>query len=510
MANNHPTSVNLGFEEKLWKAADKLRSNLDASEYRSVVLGLIFLKYISDAFKEDNDSYRNLHVSLIDFKDSDEYSNKKVFSVPPTARWDYIEKNLQKSEIGQLIDLAMESIEHANPSLRGVLPKNYSREALEKGCLSDLIALVGTIGLVDEENKNKDILGRVFEYFLGQFAELEGKKGGQFYTPPCVVRLLVGMTKPFKGKVFDPCCGSGGMFVQSEKFIELHGGKTSDILIYGQESNRTAWGLCKMNLAIRGIIGNIRWGDSFSNDLHIDLEADFILANPPFNAKDWKRNKLLQDKRWKYGIPPARNANFAWIQHFIHHLSPTGIAGFILTNGSLSSKTSNVGNIRKNIVEADLIDCIVTLPDKLFYNTGIPACLWVINRNKKNGKFRDRRNEVLFIDARCLGVSVDRAHRELTRNDIQRISETYNNWKTGNGEYRNILGFCKSVTMNQICDHSFILTPARYVGIPKAVEEEFFAEKMARLTSELAEQFEQAEELTKSIRNNFGDLGYDL
>lgn len=476
--------LSLVFEQKLWQAANKLRSNLDASEYRTVVLGLIFLKYIS---------------------------HQIIFSVPPSARWDYLKKNSKKTEIGKLIDMAMESIEQDNPSLKGILPKNYSREALDKDRLSELITLIGTIGLEDEENNGKDILGRVFEYFLGQFAETEGRKGGQFYTPTSVVKLLVEMIEPYKGRVFDPCCGSGGIFVQSGKFVNSHGGKTDDILVFGQESNHTTWGLCKMNLAIRGIVGNIKWGDSFSNDLHKDLRADFILANPPFNAKDWKGKQLRQDIRWKYGVPPVRNANYAWIQHIIHHLSPTGVAGFILTNGSLSSTTSNEGMIRKNIVEGNLIDCIVTLPDKLFYNTGIPACLWVINRDKKRRRHKKPREEVLFIDARGMGVLIDRVHKELTDKDIQRISETYLAWRDVSGEYFDVVGYCKSATMGQIHDHNYVLTPPRYVGVLEADDEdESFNEKMHHLTSDLSEQFEQSKELNEVIRQNLGDLGYDL
>ncbi|MFX0205022.1 MAG: N-6 DNA methylase, partial [Candidatus Hodarchaeota archaeon] len=385
------------FEEKLWRAAEKLRSNLDASEYRSVVLGLIFLKYISD------------------LSDVDREGNQNFFSIPPTASWEFLKENHKKAKIGDLINEAMEAIEQANPSLKGVLPKIYSRKNLERQRLSELINLIGTIMLEGEENRNKDILGRVFEYFLGQFAEAEGKKGGQFYTPPSVVKLLIQMIRPYKGRVYDPCCGSGGMFILSDEFIRTNGGEPTDISIYGQESNRTTWSLCKMNLAIRSINGDIRWGDSFSNDLHPDLKADYILANPPFNVKDWKGDQLQQDNRWKFGIPPIRNANFAWIQHFIHHLSPSGVAAFILTNGSLSSTTSNEGNIRENIVEANLIDCIVTLPDRLFYNTSIPACLWIINQ--ENQKTMNQRQDVLFIDARDFGVLIDRVHKQLSDKD---------------------------------------------------------------------------------------------
>ena len=387
----------LGFEQKLWAAADKLRSNMDAAEYKHVVLGLIFLKYISDTFEE-------LHKELENDKDSDseevdEYTARRVFWVPKNARWDYLEKNAKKPEIGELIDHAMDEIEKDNPSLKGVLPKNYARPALNKQRLGELMDLIGTIGLGDKESRSKDILGRTYEYFIGQFADAEGKKGGQFYTPRSIVQLLVEMLEPYKGRILDPCCGSGGMFVQSEKFIQAHGGKIGNISVFGQESNQTTWRLAKMNMAIRGIDANIREGDSFHDDQFKDLKADFVIANPPFNDSDW-RGELLQDNvRWKYGVPPKGNANFAWVQHFIHHLSPTGTAGFVLANGSLSSNTSGEGEIRKNILEADLVDCIVALPSQLFYNTMIPACLWFVTRDKKDNKFRDRRKKVLFIDA---------------------------------------------------------------------------------------------------------------
>lgn len=507
MIEEKPTSVELGFEDKLWKAAEKLRSNLDTSEYRTVVLGLIFLKFISDAFKVAYNGSDHPHDEELDFRDIDKNINRIVFSVPLIARWDYLKKNVKKTEAGKLIDMAMEAIEKDNPSLKGILPKNYSREAIS----DRLIELISLIGTIEFEDANIDILGRVFEYFLGQFAELEGRKGGQFYTPLSVVRLLVEMIKPFKGRVFDPCCGSGGMFIQSKKFVESHGGKVDDILMYGQESNRTTWGICKMNLSIRGIIGNIRWGDSFSNDLHKNLKVDFILANPPFNDKDWKGDQLRQDVRWEYGIPPVRNANFAWIQHIIHHLAPTGKGGFLLANGSLSSTTSNEKKIRENIVITGLVDCIVTLPDRLFYNTSIPACLWIVNKDGKNKEFKNRKNEVLFIDARRLGVLTDRVHRKLTENDIRLISGTYNKWKMHQGKFIDILGFCKSVTLDQIQKHNFVLNPARYVGIPEAIVEfESFDEKMEQLTSELAEQFEESEILTNVIQQNLGDLGYEF
>lgn len=409
MAKNktNGNGANLGFEEKLWQAADKLRNNMDAAEYKHVVLGLIFLKYISDAFEEKNQFLIRESVLGADPEDPDEYRAENIFWVPKEARWVFLKDNAKQPNIGKIIDDAMDAIERDNPSLKGVLSAmNYARPALDKQRLGELIDLIGTIGLGDYESKSKDILGRVYEYFLGQFADAEGKKGGQFYTPRSIVRILVKMLEPYKGRAYDPCCGSGGMFVQSEKFVEAHEGRIGDIAIYGQESNPTTWRLCKMNLAIRGIDANVQWDDAFHNDLHKDLKADFILANPSFNDSDWKGELLRGDVRWKFGAPPVGNANFAWVQHFIHHLSPVGIAGFVLANGSMSSNTSGEGEIRKNIIEADLVDCMVALPSQLFYNTMIPACLWFVARDKKNHKFRDRRGEVLFIDARKMGVMV--------------------------------------------------------------------------------------------------------
>ncbi|MBV1768397.1 MAG: type I restriction-modification system subunit M, partial [Methanobacterium sp.] len=379
---------------------DKLRNNMDAAEYKHVVLGLIFLKYISDAFFEVYEDLQSDEYS--DPEDRDEYLALNVFWVPTQARWDYIQQNAKKPEIGKILDDAMDAIEKDNPTLKGVLPKNYAREALDKQSLGGIIDLIGTIGLGDKESKSQDVLGRVYEYFLGQFAAAEGKKGGQFYTPRSIVRVLVEMIEPYQGRVYDPCCGSGGMFVQSEKFIEEHQGRIDDLSIYGQESNRTTWQLAKINLAIRGIDANIQWGNSFTEDKHKDLKSDYILANPPFNDKDWKAELLEDDVRWKYGVPPKRNANFAWVQHFIHHLAPTGVAGFVLSNGSMSAGGVE-GKIRQKIVEDDLVDCMVALPSQLFYNTGIPSCLWFISRDKSNSRFRNREGEVLFIDARKLG-----------------------------------------------------------------------------------------------------------
>ncbi len=507
-------SSNQVLEKTLWESADKLRSNMDAAEYKHVVLGLIFLKYISDAFLELHKELQNDPEGLADPEDVDEYKMRNVFWVPSEARWDYLQKNAKKPEIGSLVDDAMDAIEKDNPSLKGVLPKNYARPALDKQRLGELIDLIGTIGLGYEESKSQDILGRVYEYFLGQFADAEGKKGGQFYTPRCIVRLLVEMIEPFKGRVFDPCCGSGGMFVQSEKFIEAHGGRLDDIHVLGQESNQTTWRLCKMNLALRSIESkSILWNNegSFLNDAHKDLKADFILANPPFNDSDWSGELLREDVRWKYGAPPTSNANFAWIQHFIHHLAPTGIAGFVLANGSMSSNTGNEDQIRKRIVEADLVDCMVALPSKLFYNTMIPACLWFISRDKRKNKFRQRTEEVLFIDARKMGKLVDRRHRVLTDQDIVEIADTYHKWRTEKTRYSDTPGFCKSVSIDEIRKHKHILTPGRYVGFKKKQEDvALFEDKMKKLTAELAKQMEEGTKLDDEIRKSLESIGYGI
>lgn len=517
--------ANLGFENELWRAADALRSNMDAAEYKHVVLGLIFLKYISDAFEEKHAQLEAERANGADPEDPDEYRAVNIFWVPREARWSYLKANAKQPTIGKIVDDAMLAIERDNPSLKGVLPKDYAHQRLDKQRLGQLIDLIGNIGLGSKENRSKDILGRVYEYFLAQFASAEGKKGGQFYTPRCVVRVLVEMLAPYKGRVYDPCCGSGGMFVQSEKFIEEHGGKIGDISIYGQESNHTTWRLAKMNLAIRGIDANLgkEHADTFHNDLHPDLKADYILANPPFNDSDWRGELLKDDKRWKFGIPPASNANFAWVQHFIHHLAPTGFAGFVLANGSMSSNQSGEGEIRKNIIEADLVDCMVALPGQLFYSTQIPVCLWFIARDKKNpppfdglrragGRFRDRRGQTLFIDARNLGTMIDRVHRELTDEDIRKIADTYHAWRGDPDckiKYEDVPGFCKSATLDDIRKQGYILTPGRYVGAaPKDEDDEPFEEKMKRLVSQLHEQQTEAARLDAAISENLKEMGY--
>ncbi|MBN1155828.1 SAM-dependent DNA methyltransferase [candidate division KSB1 bacterium] len=498
----------LGFEQKLWTAADKLRNNMDAAEYKHVVLGLIFLKYISDSFEQVYDELRNDPQSLGP-EERDEYIMRRVFWVPKEARWQYLQDNAKQSTIGKLIDDAMELIEKENPSLKGVLPKDYARPALDKRRVGELIDLIGTIGLGDAESKKKDILGRVYEYFLGEFADAEGKKGGQFYTPRSIVRLLVAMIAPYKGRVYDPCCGSGGMFVQSERFIEEHQGRIDDVSIYGQESNSTTWKLCKMNLAIRGIESRqILLGDSFHNDQHMDLRADFILANPPFNISDWGGEHLRDDVRWRYGTPPTGNANFAWVQHMIHHLSPSGVIGLVLANGSMSSNTGGEGDIRKNIVEADLIDCMVALPSQLFYNTMIPACLWFIRRGKRESGTRT--GETLFIDARKMGEMVSRRNRELTDEDIRKIADTYHAWRANEG-YEDIPGFCKSAQLADIRTHDHILTPGRYVGIEEQEDDGIpFEEKMKELTSQLRQQMEEGRRLDEEIRKNLESIGFKI
>jgi type I restriction enzyme M protein len=550
----------LGFEAKLWLAADKLRNNMDAAEYKHVVLGLIFLKYISDSFEEH---HAKLAAGEGDYaganpEDQDEYRAENVFWVPKEARWAHLQANAKQSTIGKIVDDAMVAIERDNPRLKGVLPKDYARPALDKHRLGELIDLVGTIGLGDKENRGKDVLGRVYEYFLTQFASAEGKNGGQFYTPSCVVRTLVEMLAPYKGRVYDPACGSGGMFVQSEKFVEAHGGRIGDISVYGQESNSTTRRLALMNLALRGIESDFgpENADTFRRDLHPDLRADYVIANPPFNDSDWFRKD--DDVRWQYGVPPKGNANFAWVQHFVHHLAPNGVAGFVLANGSMSSNQSGEGEIRKALLEADLVDCMVALPGQLFYSTQIPVCLWFLAKNKSgssptpssakagsapspakagegwgggSSNLRDRRKQVLFIDARKMGTLIDRVHRELTDADIQKIAGTYHAWRgdpvspsissvpssatAGEGQggglsaYADIPGFCKSATLEEIASHGYVVTPGRYVGAEEREEDaEPFEEKMKRLVGTLRKQQSESVDLDSKIAANLRVLGY--
>jgi type I restriction enzyme M protein len=527
---NYNNGSSLGIENELWEAADKLRGHLDAAEYKSVVLGLIFLKYVSDMFEQVRTQVEKEAVD--DPEDRDVYLAERVFWVPKEARWKVLQDNAKQESIGNLIDAAMESIEKDNPTLKGMLPGNYGRATLDKRRLGDLVDMVSNkINFADEESRKQDTLGRVYEYFLSQFASQEGRKGGEFYTPRSVVRVLVEMLAPYKGRVFDPCCGSGGMFVQSEKFVEAHGGRIGDLSVYGQESNPNTFKLAKMNLAIRGIEGDLGKvpEDSFHHDQHPDLKANYILANPPFNMSDWGGDTLREDKRWKYGKPPVNNANFAWVQHFIHHLSPNGTAGFVLANGSMSSNTSGEGDIRKAIIKDDLVDCMVALPGQLFYSTQIPVCLWFLTRNK-NGRMgvpvgiihelplreRDRRGETLFIDARKLGTLTDRVHRDLSSEDIAKIADTYHAWKSAAIvgaihesplPYTDVAGFCKSVTIEEIHAQGYVLTPGRYVGAAELEEDdEPFEQKMARLTKELEAQFEESGKLEKQIRESLKRL----
>ena len=505
------TGANLGFEAKLWAAADALRNNMDAAEYKHVVLGLIFLKYISDAFEFKHAELEAEKKKGADPEDPDEYRAASIFWVPKEARWAHLKAKAPQPTIGKLVDDAMAAIERDNPTLKGVLPKDFGRPGLDKARLGQIINLVSDIALGSEADRAKDTLGQVYEYFLARFASAEGKSGGQFYTPSRVVRVLVEMLAPYKGRVYDPCCGSGGMFVSSEKFIEAHSGKLGDISIYGQESNYTTWRLAKMNLAIRGIEAQIGHGDTFHHDAHPDLKADYVLANPPFNDSDWRGELLKDDKRWVYGVPPAGNANFAWVQHFIHHLAPTGLAGFVLANGSMSSNQSGEGEIRKAIIEADLVDCMVALPGQLFYSTQIPVCLWFLARNKKNGHFRDRRGETLFIDARKLGTMADRTHKELTDEDLAKIAGTYHAWRGDKdaGQYADVPGFCMAAKLEDIRKHGHVLTPGRYVGAEAAEDDgEPFEEKMKRLTATLREQQAEAAKLDDAIAANLKELGY--
>ena len=498
-------------EKQLWKAADKLRKNIDAAEYKHIVLGLMFLKYISDAFEELHEKLKTGQGEYkgADPEDKDEYKAENVFFVPPSARWSFLRTHAKQPTIGKTVDEAMDAIERKNSSLRNVLPKVFARGNLDPTNLGGLIDLISNIALGDAKARSADILGHVFEYFLGEFALAEGKKGGQFYTPRSVVELLIEMLEPYKGRVFDPCCGSGGMFVQSEKFVADHQGKVNDISVYGQESNQTTWRLAKMNLAIRSIDSSqVRWNNegSFLNDAHKDLKADFVIANPPFNDSDWSGDSLRNDGRWKYGTPPTGNANYGWIQHFLYHLSPKGIAGFVLAKGSLTSKTSGEGYIRKALIEARLVDCIVNMPAKLFLNTQIPASLWFLSRNKANGGYRNRTDEILFIDARNMGHLINRRTREFSQEDIQKIAGTYHNWRDPDGDYEDIKGFCNSASIDRVRELDCVLTPGRYVGLPDNEDDFDFAERFSNLKAEFEEQIKEETQINKLIKKNLGKV----
>lgn len=511
-------------EQRLWDAADALRGNQEPSEYKHVVLGLVFLKYISDRFEErrkaieialsdpESDDYIPNAARREQFIESrDEYTSHNVFWVPADARWDSIQAKAKLPSIGQDIDKAMDLIEKENPVIRGVLPRNYGREGLDKGRLGQLVDLIGSIGFTEtDDHGSDDVLGRVYEYFLGQFAGKEtGKEAGAFYTPRWIVKLLVEMLEPYKGRVYDPAAGSGGMFVQSVDFVKAHGGRRTDLSVYGQEFTDTTWKLARMNLALRGVEADMgdRSADSFTQDLHPDLRADFVIANPPFNVSNWWDDKLADDPRWKYGIPPEGNANFAWVQHFLYHLAPNGTAGFVLANGSLSSKQSGEGDIRRKLVEADLVDCIVAMPEKLFFNTGIPVSMWFLSNGRHGNGHRERRGEVLFIDARMLGSAFNRTVRQLTDKDIATVRDTYHAWRNHGGDYRDVPGFAKSATLEEIEKHDFVLTPGRYVGAKEVVaDSEAIDKRIARLTDELFAEFERGTQLEKAMRARLKDL----
>ena len=500
-------TTTVGFEEQLWQAADKLRSNMDAAEYKHVVLGLIFLKYVSDSFTEKYNALKAEGYG--DEEDRDEYLADNIFWVLKEARWETIKAHATNPDIGEVIDAAMESIEKENDSLKGVLTKNYARQELDKTRLGELVTLFTNIDVGTSAAQEKDVLGRVYEYFLGKFASAEGKLGGEFYTPSCVVRTLVEMIEPFDGQIYDPCCGSGGMFCQSARFVKEHQGNIRDISIFGQESNPTTWKLAKMNLAIRGLEANLgkHNADSFHDDQHKTLKANYILANPPFNVSDWGGDRLKDDVRWKYGVPPTGNANYAWLQHMLHHLNPAGgVAGTVLANGALSTQSSGEGDIRKNMVEDDAIECIVSMPSQLFYSVAIPVSLWIMRKGKQGNSKR----KVLFIDARNFGHMVDRRVRELSEDDIQKIASTYQNWRQGK-QYDDVRGFCKEATIEEIAAQDYILTPGRFVGIAEEEGDgEPFEEKMVRLTSELSAMFEKSIELQKAIKEQLKDIGFEM
>ena len=517
---------NTDYRSELWKMADALRGSMDAAEYKHVVLGLIFLKYISDAFEE---AYAQLEKEIVDGadpEDPDEYHAQSIFWVPQEARWPRLQLQARQPTIGRAVDDAMTAIERDNPALNGVLPKDYARPALDKERLGRVVDLVSNIKVGGTEARATDVLGNVYEYFLERFALAEGKKGGEFYTPRSVVRLLVEMIEPYQGRVYDPCCGSAGMFVQSIEFIRAHASGNGndrpglqagvsrakrDVSIFGQESNYTTWRMARMNLAIRGIEGRIEQGDSFHNDRHPDLKADYILANPHFNDSDWSGERLRDDKRWEFGVPPVGNANFAWVQHFLYHLAPRGTAGFVLANGSMSSNQSGEGEIRKNLIEAGLVDCIVALPGQLFRSTQIPACLWFLSRGRGSGERRELQGETLFIDARKLGHMLDRKRRDLSPDDIARVADTYHAWLGGSDadEYEDVPGFCKSARLEEIRKHGHVLTPGRYVGVePQPDDGVPFEDKMSHLVVQWREQQAEAERLDEAIEENLRGMGF--
>jgi type I restriction enzyme M protein len=518
MAKAKKTRAQKSLEATLWEAADKLRGNLEAAEYKHVVLGLVFLKYVSDAFTtrrlaleqsvsdtESSDYIPNAERRKRILESRDEYTSQNVFWVPEPARWEQLQLNAKQPEIGQLIDAAMDLIEAENQSLKGVLPKNYGRADLDKRLLGELVDLIGSIGFTNVDHGSDDVLGKVYEYFLGKFAGQEGRGAGEFYTPRPVVRLLVEMLEPYQGRVYDPCCGSGGMFVQSEEFVLAHGGQRDDISIFGQEFVGTTWRLAKMNLALRGIDANLgdRSDDSFHRDLHADLRADFVLANPPFNKDDWFSEALADDPRWKYGRPPASNANYAWVQHFAHHLAPNGTAGFVLANGSLSSQQSGEGDIRRKLVDAELVDCIVALPGNLFLNTPIPVSLWFLAKNRHGNGLRKRTGEVLFIDARRSGRMATRTQRVLDDSDIALIADTYHAWRSKEPQtpFVGVAGFSHSATHLEIAEHAYVLTPGRYVGTGETeTDGEPIEVKVARLKAELFAEFEEGQRLEELVR----------
>jgi type I restriction enzyme M protein len=497
-------------EKTLWATADKLRNNMDAAEYKHIVLGLIFLKYISDSFDE---LYERLSKDkLSNPEDKDEYLAENVFYVPKLARWKYLQyEKAKQPTIGKDIDDAMDVIEKENPSLKGVLPKEYARPSLDKKRLGELIDLIGNVGFNQPGHSSKDLLGRVYEYFLGMFADAEGKRGGQFYTPESIVKLLVEMLEPYNGRIYDGCCGSGGMFVQSEKFLQAHGGRLDDIAVYGQESNPTTYRLAKMNLAIRGIDAKIELGDTFHNDKHKDLKADYIMANPPFNISDWGGEQLQDSHLWKYGVPPAGNANYGWLQLFLNKLSPNGTAGIVLANGSMTSNSGGENEIRKNLITEGLVDCMVALPTQLFYNTQIPACLWFLARNRTNHKYRNRKGEILFIDARNTGALISRKNKAFTDEDISKISEVYHNWRNIDGKYEDIQGFCKSATIKEVEENSYVLTPGRYVGNEDVLDDGIsFEDKVAEISQNLSAHFRESLELQELIKTNLKKVGIEL